>query len=401
MDKKKIFIYSYNLGIGGIERSLIGLLEAIDYSKYSVDLYLLKHEGELMELIPKQVNLLPEDKKSEVFGISIADAYKRGYIYEASVRLYAKIKGALLKKKHPDLGVDYLGNLYHRLILERFPKNEKKYDLALSFYFPHYYTLRNINAKCYVGWIHTDYSKLYLRKKETLPMFMKLDKIAAISKEAGEALISVMPELKEKIIVIENIFSPESIRMQADKKDVFEEMPDDGSVKILSIGRFCKAKNFDNIPEICRRILDLGCNIKWYIIGYGADEDINIVKAKIDEYNVRNNVILLGKKLNPYPYIKACNIYIQPSRYEGKSVTVREAQVLCKPVIITNYSTAKSQLEDGIDGVIVPMDNEGCADKLAEIIKDRMLQNKLINNCQLRDYSNSKEIEKIYHLIGD
>lgn len=399
MDKKKIFIYSYNLGIGGIERSLIGLLGAIDYTKYEVDLYLLKHEGELMTLIPKEVTLLPEDKKSEVFGIPIVEAYKKGYIYEASARLYAKVKGTILKKKHPNLGVDYLSNIYHRLILGRFPKNDKKYDIALGFNCPHYYILNNVRAKYYVGWIHTDYSRLYLRKKESLPMFMKLDKIAAISDEAGEALISIMPELKEKIITIENIFSPETIKLQADEIDVSNEMPDDGTVKILSIGRFCEAKNFDNVPYICKKILDMGYKVKWYILGYGAVEDINVVKEKINKYKVHDNVILLGKKINPYPYIKACDIYVQPSRYEGKAVTVREAQVLCKPVIITDYPTAKSQLNDGYDGVIVPLDNEKCADGIVKVINDKELQQTLIKNCKNSDYGNTAEVEKIYKLI--
>ena len=116
---------------------------------------------------------------------------------------------------------------------------------------------------------------------------------------------------------------------------------------------------------------------------------------------MQDYVIILGKKENPYPYIKKCDIYIQPSRYEGKCVAVREAQMLGKPVIITNYVTSGSQLEDGVDGIIVPMDNEGCADHIAEVIKNDELREVLKNNMATRDYTNSKEIEKIYHIIKD
>ena len=87
---------------------------------------------------------------------------------------------------------------------------------------------------------------------------------------------------------------------------------------------------------------------------------------------MEEHVILLGKKDNPYPYIKACDVYAQPSRYEGKSVTVREAQVLCKPVIVANYTTVKSQIQDGVDGVIVPQDNEGCAQGMAHAAKGKV-----------------------------
>ena len=94
---------------------------------------------------------------------------------------------------------------------------------------------------------------------------------------------------------------------------------------------------------------------------------------------MEENVIILGKRSNPYPYIKTCDIYVQPSRYEGKSVTVREAQMLCKPVVVTNYPTAKSQINDGVDGVIVPMDNEGCAEGIVAFIQDVKKQPEIVN----------------------
>ena len=113
-----------------------------------------------------------------------------------------------------------------------------------------------------------------------------------------------------------------------------------------------------------------------------------------------NNVVqLLGKKENPYPYIKACNFYIQPSRFEGKAVTVREAQMLGKPVVITNFASAKSQLDDGFDGVIVPMENEACAKEIFEFVTNRKAIDLITNNIRIKDYSNLSEIAKIYKLI--
>ena len=133
------------------------------------------------------------------------------------------------------------------------------------------------------------------------------------------------------------------------------------------------------------------------IIGYGGDE--GLIQNKIEEFGVQKNVILLGKKENPYPYIKACDIYVQPSRYEGKAVAVREAQILNKPVVITDFETSKSQLTDGFDGVIVPMDNEGCAEGICNLIKDKELQQRLIENTKITDYTNKQELEKIYALL--
>lgn len=135
-------------------------------------------------------------------------------------------------------------------------------------------------------------------------------------------------------------------------------------------------------------------DIYWYIIGFGPDEEL--IRQKISEAGMENRVVLLGKKENPYPYIKACDLYVQPSRYEGKAVTVREAQMLGKPVVITRYATSKDQLEDGVDGVIVPMDNEGCAEKIKELLDNPSGILKLSSMCRTRDYSNCDEIKKLF-----
>ena len=114
---------------------------------------------------------------------------------------------------------------------------------------------------------------------------------------------------------------------------------------------------------------------------------------------MQGKVILLGKKTNPYPYFKACDFYIQPSRYEGNAVTVNEALILGKLVAITEYATARSQINNGIDGVIVPLENEKCAEGLMRFINEKVLQKKILDNINSTDFSRSGEIEKFYNLI--
>ena len=171
----------------------------------------------------------------------------------------------------------------------------------------------------------------------------------------------------------------------------------EGRINLLAVGRYTTAKNYDNVPDICKRIREAGCDVYWYIIGYGGDEVL--IREKIKESGMEDYVILLGKKENPYPFMKACDIYVQPSRYEGNSVTVREAQMLCKPVVVTDYLTAKSQIKQDIDGVIVPLDNDECAKGLVGLIKNLDLQRKIIGYLQAHDYGNESEIEKLYLLV--
>jgi glycosyltransferase involved in cell wall biosynthesis len=171
-----------------------------------------------------------------------------------------------------------------------------------------------------------------------------------------------------------------------------------GEIRICSVGRFCYAKNFDGIPEAVKRLNELGIRVRWYLIGFGGGE--SLIRERIKESDVERQVIILGKKTNPYPYMKACEIYVQPSRFEGKAVTVREAQILGKPVLITNFPTAKSQLEDGVDGMICPLSTDGVAEGVRMLFDDKELREKLAAIASERDYSNRDEVEKIYQMIN-
>ena len=396
--KKKILIVSHALELGGAERSLIGLLESIDTSQYCVDLFLLRHEGELLANIPQYVNLLPEVPEYTVLARPMKQVLKEGHILLTFARLIGKIKASYADKKNNYTESGVALEYSHKYTYKLMPKIEEgiKYDLAISFLTPHYIVANKVSAKKKIAWIHTDYPKVQIDVSSERTMWNMYDNIISISESVGDSFIKIFPELKEKVVLIENILPEKFIKFQTNEFSVLEEMPE-GCIRLLSIGRYCFQKNFDSIPEICKKIVELGCNIKWYIIGFGPDE--GLIRKRISDFGMLDRVILLGKKENPYPYIKACDIYVQPSRYEGKSVTVREAQMLGKPVIITNYKTSSSQLEDGVDGIIVSMDNDRCAEEVAKVIRNQNIQEKIVKNVGKKDYSNSNEVYKLYALI--
>lgn len=397
---KSIIIIAHALEIGGAERALLGLLKSFDYSQYQVDLFLMRHTGEFFDLIPKEVHLLPEIKQYTGLAVPIAYVLKKGMWRVASRRLYAKIKAKQYIKEHHINGENTVELDYsHKYTLKAMPFiSNKKYDLAISFLTPHYYAIHKVHADKRVAWIHTDYSSMDMDIESEKKMWGAYDNIVSISEACTKGFLSKFPELEKKIIEIENIIAPSFIRKQADMAKVDDEMATgDGVLKILSIGRFSIPKNFENIPDICKRICQNGIKIKWFLIGFGQEEER--IRKKISECGMENNVIILGKKSNPYPYIKACDVYVQPSLYEGKCVAVREAQILDKPVVITKYPTASSQLLDGIDGLIVPLENENCAEALTNILRDNDKLEMLRENVRMIDYSNTSEIKKLYTLI--
>lgn len=389
-EKKRILVVMPGpMELGGVERSLIGLLESIDYEQYSVDLFLYGHHGPLFAQIPDKVNILPEVKELAYLRDSFGQKIKHGCFVSAAFRL----KDAVLKKLGGRVNYDKTWASVARICA---PRLKQTYDLALSFFLPFDFLGEKVDAKVKLGWIHTDYSSEDADWDAMLEQYSKVDYIIAVSQKCADAFAEKLPQLRPHIRVIENILPEKLVCQQADEFTVEAEMPAKG-IRLLSIGRFCTAKNFDNVPDICARLLQSGLDLCWYIIGFGGDEAL--IRQKIKEAGMENRVILLGKKENPYPYIKACDLYVQPSRYEGKCVSVLEAQMLGKPVVITCYATSASQLKDGVDGIIVPKDNEGCADGIARLLRDTNRMKNLINNCAQNDYSNSAEIDEVMEIL--
>lgn len=392
---KNVLIVSHCMEIGGAERALLGLLGAFDFDEYNVELFLLRHTGELMQYIPKQVRLLPENRRYSSLAVPLSDVIKKGAFGVALGRYKGKKKAAKFAAENSFKSSEYVFIEYsHKYTVRHMPPiSEKEYDLVISFLTPHYFAAKKTRAKRKIAWIHTDYSFIEIDVESELKMWSAYDRIIAISSSVKDAFLKKFPSLSDRVTVIENIHAAEFIKSQSEEFDATDEMPDDGNIKLLSVGRFCDAKNFDNVPEICSMLE----NVKWYIIGYGADEDL--IRNKIAEFGMQDNVVLLGKKTNPYPYFKACDFYIQPSRYEGNAVTVNEALILGKLVAITNYATAASQIIDGTDGVIVPLENKKCAEGLMRFVKDKNLQARILGNLKKTDFSKSSEINKLYQLI--
>lgn len=386
--------------IGGIERSLINMLESFDYNKFNIDLLIYHHVGEFMAIIPKNVNVLPEIAKYSVFRKPVALCLKEKEYSLAFIRVLAKYIAEIKSKSRKLVeGSGYiqmqLTQKYSSFLL---PYLEKEYDVAISYAWPHDIVANKVRAKKKIAWVHTDYSKLEIDNELDLKVWDQFDYIASVSDSCKESFLSTYPTLHKKLMVVENITSPDFIKKMAEEEPEVIEA-EANSFKIVSVGRLSYVKGFDLAIEALRRLHEKGLtNINWYIIGYGGYE--KELKDLITEYNLKDSFILLGKKTNPYPYIKNCDLYVQPSRYEGKAVTVSEAKILGKPILITNYPTASSQLENGIEGVICDLSVQGLVNDIENFYLNQELKESLINNISNRDYSNRYELDKLYKIIS-
>lgn len=391
--KKRIFIAIHYMEIGGAERALLGVLSSLPPEQYEIDLFIYSHQGPFMDYIPEYVHVLPEQPAYACFEKPLRQVIHEGHGLMAAARLWAKVADRIHNRHltgEVSSILDEVGRATARVLPSLSYLGE--YDLAISFLTPHYIVRDKVRARTKIAWIHTDYSVISINAARELPVWAAYDRIISISSSVTQGFLGVFPSLESKIIELENPLPTALITAQADAFDARPEMP--GELVLLSIGRFCTQKNFpyavDTMAELCK----LRRDAHWYIIGYGGDEAL--IRQRIAEKQMQDYVTILGKKTNPYPYIKACDLYVQPSLYEGKAVTVKEAQLLRKPVAITAFPTAKSQLNDGVDGIILPLGNAAeTAQALHELLNNKPLLQELATQCRKTDYSGQAEFRRV------
>ena len=398
MTKPRLFINMHYMELGGAERALLGLLNAIDTDKVDVDLFLNQHTGAFMPLIPSKINLLPEIPAYSAIERPIKKILREGHLGVFIGRLIGRIR---YKRYLHSIGRRRDGSATQYVFDGVSPflpslKYLGHYDLAISFLDPPHIVQDKVDSSIRMEWIHTDWSTVEVNEKLVEPRWRRNDYIVSISEAVTEQFLKRFPQLKDKIIEIHNILSPASVRNQAVLEEDLCELNPEG-VTLCSVGRIAYLKNFDNIPHIAKKLKDCGLKFHWYVIGPGSHDTIdNTIRIN----GVEDCVHFIGPKSNPYPWMKACDIYVQPSRYEGHSVTVREAQILGKPVIITNYPTAKSQIQNGVDGVICGIDNDSIAEAIISLAQDSHKKEVLVNYLNSHDYGNEGEVEKIYKILN-
>lgn len=247
MSKYRIFISIHYLEIGGAEISLIGLLNAIDYSRYDVDLFLQSHQGELMKLIPSGVNFLPEILEYSLVEKPLKKALFSKYWKVGIARLWGKSQTGFASIFHPvakGLDDNRPYQFMSKIVSKVLPTiSLKEYDLAVNFCGMPEIILDKVKAKKKITWLHTDYSKVVMAKKSAFKTWNAFDHIISISPDVTKAFLSIFPSFESKIIEIENIVSKKYVEERSKEFSVSSEM-NGGEIKLLSIGRYCYQKKF-------------------------------------------------------------------------------------------------------------------------------------------------------------
>ena len=395
--KKKILFIINNLNCGGAEKALISLLETIDYSIYEVDLFLFKKEGIFLSKVPKEVNILEEPENYKYFDMSVKKA-----IYELlknrkfKIALCRLLSVYIFKSRKQKAVIE---QLVWRYLSIAFKKLDTQYDVAIGYLEknPVYFCVDKVNAKQKIGWIHNDYEKLGMNKNIDNKYFAKLDYVFTVSDECLNVLNRIFPKYSNKFKLMHNIISPNTVKKLALEKITDVEFSKE-YINIVSVGRLNYQKGFEIAIEACAILKERGYKVMWNILGDG--EERSNLENLIKKLRLEDEINLLGIRENPYPYIANSDIYVQPSRFEGKSIAIDEAKILNKPIVVTNFSTAKDQITNRSNGLICEMNRDSLAKEIERIINDNELKNKLINSLSKENLGNEDEIRCLYNVIG-
>lgn len=391
--KKDILFILNNLHCGGAEKALISLLQTIDYAHYTVDLLLFKQEGLFLNQIPKEVNLLPEPKNYRYFDMSIKtaiiDNLKKGNFKVIYHRILA---GFLFKsEKNKALAEQKLWN-YLGKTLSPLPK---KYDAAIGYLekTPNYFCIDKVNAKTKIGFIHNDYEMLKMDASLDYNYMKKFDKVFTVSETCKTILIKNFPEFSAKFDVMYNIVSGKTIESLANEGIQLANP----HKTIVTVGRLNKQKGYELAIEACSLLKKQGVSLKWYVLGEGEERET--LEKLIHDFDVEDSFILKGIIENPYPYVKTADIYVQTSRFEGKSIAIDEAKILNKPIVVTAFDTVYDQITHLHNGFIVPLNPIDIANGIKNVLEDHDLRNSLVVNLQNEKKGNEEEINKILAII--
>lgn len=394
--KKKILFMVSSMNIGGVEKSLLSLLSVMPKDKYDITVLTLEKKGGFLDYIPSYITVEETAWFKEIKPIIMESPQRtiKKYLKENKVFKIPTFIYSYYKSKNTDNRY-----IYYKNILKSIPENEGEYDVAIAYAGPteiiDAYITHKVKAKKKIGWVHFDISKHKINEKLYENLYEKFDKIFTVSNEANKKLNEIIPSTVNKSEVLLNIISKELINEMA-KEDINFDNEFNG-IKIVTVGRLSKEKGQDLAIKALANLKKGGYKVRWYCVGEGNSREE--YESLIKDNKLEEDFILLGATPNPYPYIKNSDIYVQTSRHEGYCLTLAEAKCLCKPIVTTNFTGAYEQIEHGINGLIVPLNEDYIYKNVKYIMDNKSVSYNFIEKLKIEAIDTRSNVNKLMSFI--
>lgn len=401
----RILFVINTLGQAGAETALLSLLQTLAREKgearYEISLYVLTGQGEMASRLPADVRLLNKKYREE----SVLTAKGRKYLKKTVLKAMftratvVKLFPYLVKNTCAMLGKKRLlpDKLLWRVLSDGGMVLPEEYDLAVSYLEggAAYFVADHVKAAKKAAFIHVDYEKAGYTRALDKDCYLAFDKIFTVSDEVREAFLKAYPELPDKAEVFHNILNKEEIVRRAEEGEGFT----DGftGMRLLSVGRLTAQKAFEVSVDSMKRLKDAGKNVRWYVLGEGDQR--KKLQEQIDALGLTEDFILYGVVNNPYPFMKQADIYVHASRFEGKSIAIQEAQILGKPMVVSDCSGNREQVCHGKDGLMCGLTPDSLAENIMLLLEDEALRRKLGAAAAKKNADAAEEIQKLLSML--
>ncbi len=393
MGKKKILFMINSMGLGGAEKSLLSLLSLLNYDKYDVDLQMISFGGMFESLLPKEVNVLPL-----LDYVAFCKLPLKKQILSLNFKfLFARIKTMLSLRKNKKHGRPlHDTQAYWQGCKNAFGRHPCSYDVAIAWGqgTPTHYVATKVSAERKYSWINADYESAGHNRDFDRDFYAVFDRNICVSNELAKLFEAVFPEYAEKTDVILDIQNSKLIQKMSEEPIT---LPKTAEVTIVTVGRYVEPKNYPLAIDTAYELKKRGLDFVWYAVGEGAERPN--LEEKIKERGLEENFILLGAKSNPYPYIKASDVYVQTSSFEGYCLTLAEARMLNKPCAATKFDVVFEQMVQRKNGIVVEMKPEAVAGAITELIENDKLRKHIIDYLKNEKKGNEEELEKVEALL--
>jgi len=401
--KKLLFIIN-TMGQAGAEKALVELLKKLNsMDKYELSLYTIIPCGELFKAVPENVHIL----NKRIYTYSVVSFKGRLVIIHEIVRaFFYKLTGfrqlrfliGNIKEQKASGGRLQYDKLFWRLLAEGRPGLKENYDLAVAYIegAATYFLADKVKAFKKAAFVHIDYERAGYKPLMDRDCYSKMDRIYVVSKGVGKKFCDIYPEYREKVRLFRNLLNKEEIIEKANTGTGFTD--DFDGIRLVTVGRLHYQKGYDIAIKALARMVGDGYKVRWYVIGEGAE------RAKLEklirEHRVENSFILMGKKDNPYPYVKQADIYVHATRYEGKSIAIEEAQILGKAIAASDCTGNSEQIVSGHDGVLFPLTVDNIVKELKWLIDNPKIRDKYEKNTRVKTFEFTKDIEDMLSMIN-
>lgn len=401
--KIKMLVVGITMNCAGTEKSFLSFLSCLDFERFDVTLLLAKREGLLLDQLPPEVRVEVMEKYGDMFLLSGKNAARTlidCFVKENPLTLFEILPyfvGSVFTKGERRASIATRMWLH---FMEKMPAVGESYDVAVAYWGDRtmFYMCDKVKADKKIAWLHFDYKNPPRDNDIYLPYFKKCDKVVTVSASIDESLRSELPGISDRCVMMENITNPKQIWDLALRGETYPDTHFHGK-RILTIGRISEQKGLDLVVPVLKRLREENYDIRWYVLGDGEESYKQQLSAKLLDAGVADMMLFLGTTPNPYSYLRDCDIYAQPSRHEGKPISVEEAKIMYKPILATRYLSAPEQLENGELGVLCDVSSDGIYEGIKKLLDSPALCDRLTETLSRRKFGNSGEIEKFYDMI--